>query len=506
MRIIRVVRFAAKLGFEHRAGHRSADRARWRALLANVPMSRLFDEMVKLLQTGHALASIERAAQAGPATAASSRCSTRCWRRRSRNPRARDVRAPGARRTPTAASPKAAPWRRASCWPACCGTTCWSAGARCERGGERAVPGAAAGGRCGVRRPHRRHLGPRQAGRRHARDLADAAALRAPHGQLGAALVEQPRFRAGYDFLRLRADCGEVRGRTGRLVGGLPPRRRRRARGAAAGPARARPPKRRVPRPRRAARRRPGAAAQPRRPRRAEGRRGADARAGAGGAAGAASAAGGGASRRRRARRQRRRRRRRAADDGRDAPPSAPSSAWAPTSAMRGPRWRRRCARWPRCRSTRLVAVSSLYRSAPVDATGPGLRQRRGRAATPRWRRATLLRALQAIEQRSRPRARRTATRRARSTSTCCCTASAAIDEPGLTVPHPRLHERAFVLRPLAELAPDADAARAWGRCAPGCGALRDQAHRAASSRGLTRRGRRSPAGRWPHLQSRRRA
>jgi 2-amino-4-hydroxy-6-hydroxymethyldihydropteridine diphosphokinase len=29
------------------------------------------------------------------------------------------------------------------------------------------------------------------------------------------------------------------------------------------------------------------------------------------------------------------------------------------------------------------------------------------------------------------------------------------IDEPGLAIPHPRLHERAFVLVPLAELAPD---------------------------------------------------
>lgn len=29
------------------------------------------------------------------------------------------------------------------------------------------------------------------------------------------------------------------------------------------------------------------------------------------------------------------------------------------------------------------------------------------------------------------------------------------IDQPGLTVPHPRAHERAFVLRPMSELAPD---------------------------------------------------
>jgi 2-amino-4-hydroxy-6-hydroxymethyldihydropteridine diphosphokinase len=29
------------------------------------------------------------------------------------------------------------------------------------------------------------------------------------------------------------------------------------------------------------------------------------------------------------------------------------------------------------------------------------------------------------------------------------------IDEPGLTVPHPRMHERRFVLEPLAEIAPD---------------------------------------------------
>ena len=31
------------------------------------------------------------------------------------------------------------------------------------------------------------------------------------------------------------------------------------------------------------------------------------------------------------------------------------------------------------------------------------------------------------------------------------------VDEPGLVVPHPRMHERAFVLAPLAEIAPDVE-------------------------------------------------
>ncbi|MDP3224574.1 MAG: polynucleotide adenylyltransferase PcnB, partial [Rubrivivax sp.] len=59
VRIVRVVRFAAKLGFALEPGTEKPVRA-MAALLANVPISRLFDEMVKLMQTGHALASIEQ--------------------------------------------------------------------------------------------------------------------------------------------------------------------------------------------------------------------------------------------------------------------------------------------------------------------------------------------------------------------------------------------------------------------------------------------------------------
>jgi poly(A) polymerase len=57
VRIVRAVRFAAKLGFEIEPKTR-APIAPMAALLENQPPSRLFDEMIKLLQTGHALRSI----------------------------------------------------------------------------------------------------------------------------------------------------------------------------------------------------------------------------------------------------------------------------------------------------------------------------------------------------------------------------------------------------------------------------------------------------------------
>jgi poly(A) polymerase len=58
VRILRVVRFAAKLGFKIEARTEKPLRS-MAALLANVPSSRMFDEMIKLLQTGHARASLQ---------------------------------------------------------------------------------------------------------------------------------------------------------------------------------------------------------------------------------------------------------------------------------------------------------------------------------------------------------------------------------------------------------------------------------------------------------------
>jgi poly(A) polymerase len=59
VRMLRAVRFAAKLGFEIDAETR-APIGRLAGLIENVPAARLFDEMLKLLTSGHAVGCIER--------------------------------------------------------------------------------------------------------------------------------------------------------------------------------------------------------------------------------------------------------------------------------------------------------------------------------------------------------------------------------------------------------------------------------------------------------------
>ena len=107
-----------------------------------------------------------------------------------------------------------------------------------------------------------------------------------------------------------------------------------------------------------------------------------------------------------------------------------------------------------RIRQTKLGAISSLYRSQPV-----------GYARQPEFVNAVavletslpplgLLTELQAVEsrhgrERSFPNAPRTLD------LDLLLYGQEIIARPGLTVPHPRMHERAFVLKPLLEIAPD---------------------------------------------------
>lgn len=99
---------------------------------------------------------------------------------------------------------------------------------------------------------------------------------------------------------------------------------------------------------------------------------------------------------------------------------------------------------------TRLVAVSSLYSSAPVDATGPDYLNAVAALETD-LSAAAFLDALQALELAAgRERPYRNAPRTL--DLDILLWGDAQIDTPTLVVPHPRMYERAFVLRPLAQL------------------------------------------------------
>jgi 2-amino-4-hydroxy-6-hydroxymethyldihydropteridine diphosphokinase len=100
----------------------------------------------------------------------------------------------------------------------------------------------------------------------------------------------------------------------------------------------------------------------------------------------------------------------------------------------------------------RLVQASGLYRTAPIDSSGPDYLNAVAEVATTLTAPA-LLDALQAIENAAgRERPYRNAPRTL--DLDLLLYGDARIDSPRLTVPHPRLRERAFVLVPLAEIAP----------------------------------------------------
>ena len=103
--------------------------------------------------------------------------------------------------------------------------------------------------------------------------------------------------------------------------------------------------------------------------------------------------------------------------------------------------------------ATRLIARSSLYVSAPLDATGADFVNAVAALDTELEAR-TLLTELQGIERsHGRERPYRNAPRTL--DLDLLLFGDACFADSALTVPHPRMTQRAFVLQPLAEIAPE---------------------------------------------------
>ena len=99
-----------------------------------------------------------------------------------------------------------------------------------------------------------------------------------------------------------------------------------------------------------------------------------------------------------------------------------------------------------------LQRASSVYRSAPVEAQGPDFYNAVAEIETT-MAPIELLHALQAIEQaHGRERPYRNAPRTL--DLDLLFYGEMVLEQAGLSLPHPRLHLRAFVLEPLLELSP----------------------------------------------------
>ena len=122
---------------------------------------------------------------------------------------------------------------------------------------------------------------------------------------------------------------------------------------------------------------------------------------------------------------------------------------------------------------TRLARASSLWRSAPVGyADQPDYVNAVAEIETAQAPRA-LLDALLAVERRfGRERSFANAPRTL--DLDLLLYGDRVLSEHGLEIPHPRMHERAFVLAPLVEIAPEADIPRR-GKAATLLAAIKDQ-------------------------------
>ena len=438
VRIIRAVRFAAKLGFEIEPKTRAPIKE-LAGLLDNVPQSRTFDEMIKLLQTGHALASIVELKKLGLHRGVFPVLDVALDEAQRHDGREQFVRLALADTDERVAADK--PVAPSYLLAAMLWHDVQDGWKQRQASGQSTFPAL----QDAIDAAFDARIGDISGRGKLAVDMREIWMLqprferRAPHS--ATTLLEQPRFRAGLDFLRLRGKVGEADPALAEwweafFQAGDDERYRmleavREPRG---GPRRVR----RVPAAAAAGQAATAAAEPPAEPRR---------RVAA-------------------ARRRRQRRRRRARAGRRPGAAQAPSPAPPPERAgrrhadltpargsagrggLRRPRLQpRRSPRPARVRLRRAVGPArtrswwraprstSRRRSMPAAATtsmpSPG--------CAPRSRRSNCCTRC----RRSRPRpggSARTRTRRAASTSTCCSTATARSQSDELVLPHPRLH------------------------------------------------------------------
>jgi poly(A) polymerase len=209
VRLVRVVRFAAKLGFsiEKKTAAAMTDAI---PLLANVPASRLFDEMVKLLQTGHALASVDALRAHGLHRGVFPVLDAVFDEQRSSPVRKRFIELALADTDRRVAEGRAvAPSFLLACVLWHDAQSRWQ---QLRDKGEHPVPAL----QQAIDQVFDARIGDVSGRGRLASDMREIWLMqpRFERRQANSALslVSQPRYRAGYDFLRLRADAQEVDG------------------------------------------------------------------------------------------------------------------------------------------------------------------------------------------------------------------------------------------------------------------------------------------------------
>jgi poly(A) polymerase len=207
VRIIRVVRFAAKLGFAIDP-KTQAPIKEMAALLANVPASRLFDEMIKLLQTGHALKSLDELRKQGLQRGVFPILDALLNPSQRHEARERFVNLALADTDRRVAEGLAvAPSFMLACllWHEV--VERWNA---LQAAGEAPFPAL----QQAVDAVFDARIGDISGRGKLAADMREIWLMQPRFerrsGNTPRALVEQPRYRAGYDFLRLRADAGEI--------------------------------------------------------------------------------------------------------------------------------------------------------------------------------------------------------------------------------------------------------------------------------------------------------